>query len=98
MNWPSIIIGAGISAWVHGLIAALGDVFGLPSFAHFGVAIGVASAAVFLIGLIARAVHENVQNQEAKTLVMNERYESRYQTIDKRLGMVEKKVDSARGR
>lgn len=81
MNWPHIIIGAGISAWLHGLAAALFHSLGMQGFTYFGAGICIASAAVFLGGLVAKAVADGEANHERQALSYNERYERRYEAF-----------------
>jgi len=64
VNWPHIVIGAGISAWVHGLVAAACESLGLHAFATFGLVIGIASALTFGVGLIVRGCVESNRRDE----------------------------------
>lgn len=73
MNWPHIIIGAGISAWLHAFAAAACESLGLHAFAQFGLCLGTASALTFVIGLIVRAVVESNQDEARMSQQYNEK-------------------------
>ncbi len=97
MNWPHIIIAAGISAWLHGIAAAACKSVGLNSFGLFATLISVASSIVFAIGLIARAVNDSDETERRaeqkyteKLAHRMEQWDSSVRSLDERVKKLEK--------